>query len=194
MGCRSSGGKGEPDRAELVHVAAVEFTNLSNDSAQDYLRASISDATTQSMDKIFEYYHIPSARTSEIASDLKANNGKLKPSELRSYGLSLDADLLIYGSFNVTKGKKNDQIEIAMTVFRTDKSEVIATLTQQTQVSNRLFDEIDKLSALLVAKIADYRKQLLRESGREDKAAGKEEKIELTRDSINIAPFIPPVF
>jgi hypothetical protein len=81
-----------------------------------------------------------------------------------------------------------------MSVFRTDKSQIVATLIQQTQVSNRLFDEIDKMSAGLVAKIADYRMQLLRDSGRTDNTSAKDGKIELTRESINIAPFIPPIF
>lgn len=193
-GCKSSPGVVKSDRAELVHVAVVEFTNLSSDSAQDYLRASISDATTQSMDRIFEYYRVPSTSTPALASDLKAHNGNLPASELRGHGLEIDADLIIYGAFSVTKGKKGDQVEITMRVFRTDKSVVIATLTQQAQVSNRLFDEIDKLAAGLVGKIVEYRKQLLTESGRQDKPAVSDAKIELTRDSINISPFIPPVF
>lgn len=192
LSCSSAPGKAA-DSSELVKVATITFVNTTGQESHDYLSGSITDATTKSMEQIFVYRQIPASSTVELYARMK-QAANLSASELRSAALSLDADLLIYGDFKVSKGKKGDAIEIRMHALRSDRGEVIAALNRQTNVSNRIFDDIDKMTEELVQSIVAYRKKQMAESGQRDIAIPKGAKIELTRDSINIAPFIPPIF
>lgn len=192
-GCASAAGR-EAENGELVKVATINFVNTSGQESHDYLGGSLGEATVRSMGQIFVYRQIPAESTGALFGKLKQAQGTLPASDLRSAALSIDADLIIHGDFKVSKGKKGDAIEIRMQAFRTDRGEVIAALSRQTNVSNRIFDEIDKMTAELVQSIVAYRKQQMAESGQRDIAMPKGAKITLSRDSINIAPFIPPIF
>lgn len=193
LNCASGQGKSNGD-TELVRVATIAFVNTTGQETHDYLGGSLADATTKSMEQIFAYNQIPTAKTTDLYGQLSKNKGILPPSDLRAAGLEIDADLLIYGDFKVTKGKKGDTIEITMNAFRSDRAEPVAAIVRRTQVSNRIFDEIDKMTAELVQGIVAYRRQQMEQSGQREAAAARGGKIELTRDSINIAPFIPPIF
>lgn len=193
LSCSSTPGKAT-ERSELVKVATVTFVNTTGLESHDYLSGSITDATTKTMEQIFVYHQVPVSSTAELHTRMKRAQANLAVSDLRSEALSLDADLLIYGDFKVSKGKKGDAIEIRMHALRSDRGEVIAVLNRQTNVSNRIFDDIDKMTAELVQSIVAYRQKQMAESGLRDVAPPKGAKIELTRDSINIAPFIPPIF
>ena len=193
ISCASTPGR-ESQSGELVKVATVNFVNTSGQDAHEYLGGSLADATVRSMERIFLYRQIPAESVGALYSQLKRAQGNLPPSELRSAALSMDADLLIHGTFHVSKGKKGDAIEIRMQAFRADRGEVIVALVRQTNVSNRIFDEIDKMTAELVQSIVAYRKQQMADSGQREAASAQGARIELTRESINIAPFIPPIF
>ncbi len=192
-GCASAPDRGA-DNAELVRVATLNFVNTSGEESHDYLGTSLGDATVRSMQRIFVYHSIPAERTSGLYGRLKEVQGNLSPADLRSAALSMDADLLIHGDFKVSKGKKGDSIEIRMQAFRADRGEVIAALSRQTNVSNRIFDELDRMTADLVQRLVAYRQKQMADSGQRDTSASKGGKLELTRESINIAPFIPPIF
>lgn len=191
--CASAPGKTVND-AELVKVATIPFVNTTRQEAHDYLSGSLTDATTKSMEQIFLYRQVAAEKTSQLYDRLRQNNGTLPPGDLRSAGLSMDADLLIYGDFKVSKGKKGDAIEITMNAFRSDRAEPVAGIVRRTTVSNRIFDEIDKMTAELVQALVAYRRKQMAEAGLREVERAQGAKIELTRDSINIAPFIPPIF
>lgn len=191
--CASAQGKTVND-AELVKVATIPFVNTARQEAHDYLSSSLADATTKSMEQIFLYRQVSAEKSSQLYEKLRQNNGTLPPGDLSSAGLSMDADLLIYGDFKITKGKKGDAIEITMNAFRSDRAEPVAGIVRRTTVSNRIFDEIDKMTAELVQALVAYRRKQMAEAGQREVERVPGAKIELTRESINIAPFIPPIF
>lgn len=182
------------DESALVRVAIVKLVNVSKQPLYDYLSESVSDATQNSMDNKFIYFHVPAAATQAVFAELNGHEGMTGEARLREHALAMDADLIIFGSYKTFPGKRGDSIEILITIFRADRAEKIGQISRKTAISGTIFREIDTIAAELVARIVQYRKSQLQEQGQNEAASGSGAKIELTRDSINIAPFIPPIF
>lgn len=182
------------DESALVRVAIVKLVNVSKQPLYDYLSESVTDATQNSMEKKFIYFHVPAAATQQVSTELNGHEGMIGEARLREHALAMDADLIIFGSYTTSAGKKGDAIEIMITVFRADKAEKIGQINRKTRISGTIFSEIENIAAELVAQIVQYRKSQIEERGQAETAATTSGKIELTRESINIAPFIPPIF
>lgn len=177
----------------LVRVAIVKLVNVSKQPAYEYLSDSLTEAGRASMRQKFSYTEIPSEGTTRIFADLEARAGVADAGSLRSHALAIDADILIYGHYNVSPGKKGDGVEIIFRIFRADQSAAIGELSRKTTISGKVFREIDALAGEVAAAIGAYRSRQMKEQGKAATEASGE-KISLTRDSLNILPFIPPVF
>ena len=181
------------DHDHLVKIATVKLVNASGQPMYDYLSDSLTDATKESMNKKFVYSAIPAAKTADLYADVKKSPTKPSKSDLRNEALAIDADLVIYGSFTVSKAAKGDEVEFGVTIFRTDKAQFIETINKKTAITAELFTIIEKLSGEIVQRIEAYNNAQLKESGVAQKNQ-KDQKIELTREGMNIEPFIPPSF
>lgn len=189
-----SGPKHKATDSSLVRVAIVKLVNVSGAPLYEYLSDSLTDATRASMQRKFRYFDLPAEETQRLFVRLNEQGGSMTPEELRTQALRIDADLVIYGKYTTSSAKKGDSAEITFSVFRTDKGMEIWQGNRQTKISGAIFKEIDLIAAQVVSEIAAYRKQQLAEQGETEMKETTGEKIELTRDSINIHPFIPPVF
>lgn len=193
VSCKS-GGPRKVDESSLVRVAIVKLVNASGNALYDYLSDTLTDAAQNSMDKKFVYNRLAADQTTGMFTELKEKKGELENSRLRGYALELDADLVIFGHFTSTQGKRGDSAEIVVRVFRSDKSTMIAELKKNAVISAAIFKDIDNIAAELVRRIGEYRLSQIKERGEKESAAAADQKVEFTRESINIAPFIPPVF
>ncbi len=156
--------------------------------------ASLTDAAQSSMDKQFVYEPIPAEKSADLAVSLEKKDGVMEIADLRAHALAIDADLIIYGFFKTTPGKKGDTADISVTVFRADKGAAIGNLNRKALVSGAIFKDIDVMAADVVRQIAEYRKSQNAAAGKKEPGEASGEKIHLTRDSLNMLPFIPPVF
>ena len=189
----STGKVRKSEEKSLVSVAIVKLLNASKQSNYDYLSESLTDATQTSMEKKFVYYHVPGDQLQGLSKELFNSAGNPDDDAVRSEALKIDADLVIYGYYTTTAAKKGDNVEIAFKVLRTDKGTVIAKISRNAAISARIFNDIENIAAAVVSKIADYRAEQIRESGIKDEATANR-KIQFTKESISIAPFIPPAF
>lgn len=194
VGACSSAKNRKADEKSLVRVAIVKLVNVSKQPNYDYLSESLTDATQTSMGKKFVYYQFPAEKTVDLLAEVEKNPETAASSRLRSQALQIDADLLIYGFFTTVPGKKGEGLEITIKVFRTDKGINIASLKRNAVISSKIFTEIESIAAGVVAQIAEYRSDQIRENGEKDASPQSGEKIHFTRESINIAPFFPPAF
>jgi len=184
----------EVNTSSLVRVAIVKLVNASGKPMYDYLSESLTDATASSMDKKFVYSRVPSEQTSRTLEDLTEAGGIVEASRMRSQALEMDADLVICGNFRTTPGKRGDTAEIAVTVFRADTAVVVAQISRSAIISGEMFKEIDAIAAEIVSQMVEYHTSQKIATVTDDHIESSGAKIHLTRKSLNIAPFIPPIF
>ena len=79
-----------------------------------------------------------------------------------------------------------------MKVYLRDKHSVIGESNIQTKVDSTIFEVVNKIASQAVGLIESYTARQ-REPGEKDQK-GKEGKITLTKESLGIAPYVPPVF
>lgn len=190
----SSGTRRDAPENTLVRVAIVKLVNVSGAPLYEYLSDSLTEATRTSMQRKFHFYDLPPADTEKLFAHLSAHGGTIDSGELRAHALTIDADLVIYGRYTTSAAKKGDNAEIEFSVFRSDKAVEICRGNRKAVISGGIFKEIDLIAAKVVSEITAYREQQLTERGEIERKSTPDEKVELTRESINIYPFIPPVF
>jgi len=193
VGACSSGKPRKDNEKSLVSVAIVKLVNVSKQANYDYLSESLTDATQSSMDKKFVYFRIPADQVTDLYAEAAEQGGNPSESSMRSLALKIDADLVIFGYYKTSAEKKGDSAEIVFNVLRTDKGTTIAKISRTAAISAKIFNDIESIATTVVAKIADYRAEQIKESGIQE-VQKKGEKIQFTRESLNIAPFIPPAF
>jgi len=189
----ASGKKRTGEEKGLVSVAIVKLVNVSKQANYDYLSESLTDATQSSMDKKFVYFHIPADQVTDLYAETAEQGGNPSESSMRSLALKIDADLVIFGYYKTSAEKKGDSAEIVFNVLRTDKGTTIAKISRTAAISAKIFNDIESIATTVVAKIADYRAEQIKESGIQE-VQKKGKRIQFTRESLNIAPFIPPAF
>lgn len=193
IGCRSAS-PGKPNDSSLVRVAIVKLVNASGNSMYDYLGDSLTDAAVSSMDKKFVYARIPEEETRDLYNELSAKGGVFSDARQRSHALAIDADLIMSGYFKTTPGKKGDSAAIVIHVFRGDQSAIVAKISRTAVISGAIFKDIEAIANELVKTMIEYRRSQLRQRGVKEDETAAAQKIKLTRESINLIPFIPPIF
>ncbi|MBS0616581.1 MAG: hypothetical protein JSR44_00205 [Spirochaetes bacterium] len=180
--------------SNLVNVAIINLVNESNDANYAYLTESVSGAIGLAMDKIFVYERLPAEKCRTVFVELNRLRERIQPVDIQSRANEIDAELVIFGSYKIEKGRRSDSVEIKISVFRADKAETLSTISKKVQISGALFSETEKISSAIVQKIVEYRRQEMRITDQQEAFAAEERKTILSKTSLNITPFIPPIF
>jgi len=180
--------------SNLVNVAIINFVNESSDANYAYLTESVSEAIGLAMDKIFVYERLSVEKCNTLFVELDRLRDRIQPTDIQNSANQIDAELVIFGSYRIEKGRRSDSVEIKISVFRVDKAETLSAITKKVKISGALFGETEKISNAIVQKIVEYRQQEMRITDQKEALTTEESKTVLSKSSLNIAPFIPPIF
>ncbi|MBX3722083.1 MAG: hypothetical protein KF713_09610 [Turneriella sp.] len=175
----------------LVMVGYGEISNISGDPNIDYLKSSIRDAGIDYMDKIFLYNKAPEAELIAATNTFATKIPTLD--DQKNICNRIKTDVLLHSSFDV-KGTRQKTVTLQTTVFRCDEGIIVETITNSAKINNQIFEEIQKIAQSIVSAIVNYKNKVSGQTPEKNGKEGSGEKIVLSKKSLKILPFIPPVF
>jgi len=184
--------------SDLATLAIFNFKNLTQNKSFDYLSGSLKDAIESSLAKRFKFLSVKPAQIASSETEYlkppikKSDYNVLKLEEIAN---ATSADVVLIGSFVYTAKKKKagaEKIEMDVIIFLRDNRQIIGRDSIETKVDSKIFNVIGDIAAKAVRLIEAYAKEQSKKEGEQMKST--DGRLSLTKQSLGITPYIPPVF
>ncbi|RME90314.1 MAG: hypothetical protein D6767_07015 [Candidatus Hydrogenedentota bacterium] len=141
-------------QSDLARVAILRFLNVSHSKDHQWVENSLPDAINISMVNKFEFMRTDPKKVAEAQSQEKVKGGTYTLEAINRIAKKTNSDILIYGDFKLSE--KKDTIIIHAVVYNAAGKKVIGTVTQESELTNRIFKAIDIIAEGIVQHIYRY--------------------------------------
>lgn len=158
--------KGKDAESDLARVGIARFANADKNVNYEWVEESLPDAISTSMREKFEFIAQDSAHVNSAFQTYFQSGKSFSTATAVQIAAASQSDILIIGDFSID----NEKSEIVMraSIFNATAGQFIGKVEEKSQVSNRIFTEIDKMAASIVAEIYQYALQANQNAGKED--------------------------
>lgn len=157
--------------SELARVAIFKYSDQTGSGNLAYMKDSIPDALDESMQQNFEYNRVEPARAYKTGSSIEQKLVADDKAALKQASEQLNADILIYGSFN---SLENGNIEIKTSIWLNANEKLVALKPVTNPVDNTVFQAIDRVAGNLISEV----KRIAAESAAETEKNPEDETVE----------------
>lgn len=184
--CKSKATQPKPS-SNLAKVLITDFYNKSENPNHDYLVSSLTSAVETAMSEKFSYQKHETTNADLLRKTLLSE--KNLNERLQATAKENAADFLIFGWFEAASKNK---ILIKTVAYVPENEEIISQFEKEIAVDSRIFETINTIAQSSVGGIRAYTAKIRAQEGQ--KAAGDNERIELTKRALGIHVFVPPIF
>lgn len=134
---KSAESQKENEQSDLVRVAILKFVNSSRSDQHHWVENSLPDAINLSMVNKFEFVRTEPEKVEAAQKQEKVTGDSYSKESIRRIAKKTNSDIIIYGYFKLTE--KKDTLLIKAIVYNATGDKVIGTVTERSELSNRIF-------------------------------------------------------
>lgn len=140
--------------SDLARVGIAQFHNIDRNPDYDWVEKSLPDAIDTSMKARFEFIRQNENKVNAAVSEVMGETRQSRMETAAKIAAVSQSDILIFGEFTVDTTKS--ELTLKARIYNAAGRRFIGEIEEKTELSSRIFKNIDQMAAQIVSHIYQY--------------------------------------